>query len=95
MRIGVRPPRATAREQSRLRLDSVRGPDADVIVPRWDALSNRTYRVETRGAVATGDWHSLAEITARPTNGIVEIEICRKTNTSATFYRLVTPNGRP
>jgi hypothetical protein len=78
-----------------LTLNLAVGASADACVLRWNALSNRTYRIEGRASVEAGGWSSFAQIMAHPTNGLMEIAFARSTNASARFYRIVTPNILP
>jgi len=53
------------------------------------AVSNRTYTVQYRGAVAAGPWLRLADVVARSTNFVENI--LDPSWTSNRFYRLVLP----
>jgi hypothetical protein len=55
------------------------------------ALSNRTYAVEYRDALALGDWIPLAEVVATSTNRLVQTGDSFDSSLSQRFYRLITP----
>jgi len=65
---------------------------ATEVALRFQAVSNRTYTVQTREAVERGLWNRVADIVATPTNHIVEISdpVAMPSN-GQKFYRVVTP----
>jgi len=58
------------------------------------AVSNKTYTVQYRDAVDTGEWSRLADVVAVATNRVVEVTDGLGPTDGTRFYRLVTPRVR-
>jgi hypothetical protein len=74
-----------------LRVQSLALPDGlDVALLRFVAVSNRTYTVQWRDAVAAGPWWKLEDVPARPVTREVEVRD-GTAGLGQRFYRLATP----
>ena len=59
---------------------------------RFCAVSNKTYTVQCRTVVDSGPWNRVADVTAAPTNRVVELtDPAPAPGDAQRFYRLVTP----
>jgi hypothetical protein len=72
---------------SRLRLVANRL--ADALVLRFDAVSNRTYTIQSRNDGLTGSWSNYLHWVARPSSGLVSFT--NALGFGPQFYRLLTP----
>ena len=77
--------------RSSLKLDRIilaAGQTAAVL--QFNAASNKTYRIQARNSLSSGEWSTVAAIVARPTNHLATI-----TNTldgaRSRYYHLLTP----
>jgi len=75
---------------SRLKIDSVvsLGGGAQI---NFQAVSNRTYSVLYRNALASGVWNKVADVAAQSTTQTVTVSDGSSAGQDVRFYRLVTP----
>jgi hypothetical protein len=57
---------------------------------RFEAVANRTYRIEYRDAISSGTWQRLVDVSSGPASEIIETMDPASTG-AARYYRLVTP----
>ena len=58
---------------------------------RFAAVSNKSYTIQYRGALGTGNWRDLLNIAAEPANRLVSVTNAIPAEPGAGYYRLVTP----
>ena len=59
-------------------------------VLQFNAASNKTYRIQARNSLSSGEWSTVAAIVARPTNHLATIT--NSLNAAASrYYRILTP----
>ena len=63
----------------------------NALVLRFDAVSNKSYTIQSRTFIETNDWTRILDLPARPTNGSIDFAIPDATVRSRSFYRIVTP----
>jgi hypothetical protein len=74
--------------ESAVRLTAASVPGASALILSFEAISNRSYTIESRNAIGSGNWTSLLDLVSSTTNRV--IHSTNATDGSATwFYRLV------
>ena len=76
---------------SSLRIDGIRLLPESAVTLDFEAISNRTYSLQSRPEFNIGPWTSVADIIARSSNRIVTITNTIAPGPATRFYRLVTP----
>jgi hypothetical protein len=83
--------------QSYLRIDEIaleQGAGTVAARIRFFAVANKTYTVEFAGSVTNRTWHRLTNISAAPTDRVVEvIDPAIRGGADQRLYRLKTPRG--
>ncbi|HZO53044.1 MAG TPA: lamin tail domain-containing protein, partial [Bryobacteraceae bacterium] len=69
-------------------LDAAGGPSSALL--RFMAVSNRTYSVQFRNSLNSGQWEGLQDVIMTPTNRVVEV-MDASPDAVSRFYKLVTP----
>jgi hypothetical protein len=64
---------------------------AGQFVLRFAAVAGKTYTVQSRDSLTSGDWLKLRDANAEPTTRVVELTDPDATQTPTRFFRLVTP----
>jgi hypothetical protein len=59
------------------------------------AVSNRTYAVQSRESLFSGIWERVADVSAAPTNRVVEVLDIPPAGASRRYYRLLIPPVAP
>jgi hypothetical protein len=78
--------------RSCLRLTNVRPPDAGELAVSFQAIAGRTYAVEMRNELTTGNWIRVAEIPSLLSNRPVEwVDAEAGRSNTNRLYRVVTP----
>jgi hypothetical protein len=76
--------------QSRLTLTAA-APDENSIVIRFTAVKGRSYTVQYRTDLFSGQWQKLQDVTAQPATGLLTVDDPTARGDTQRFYRLVTP----
>ncbi len=78
---------------SYLKIDSVvtEGSGHDLLRLEFNAVSNKTYTLQYRDAVAIASWSNLTDFASAPTNRIIFFTNTMLRVTKTRYYRLVTP----
>ncbi|MBE0544797.1 MAG: right-handed parallel beta-helix repeat-containing protein [Verrucomicrobia bacterium] len=71
---------------SYLRIIAAPLPGQDALLLSFEAISNRSYTVESRASLDTGDWTNLLTIPPAPTNRF--IQTTNASDNTSSFYRL-------
>jgi hypothetical protein len=72
---------------------SMSGASTQQVNLEFNALSNRTYTILSRGTPVGGVWTRVADVVADSSNRVIEITDPRPTNGPPRFYRVVTPRA--
>ncbi|PYK99200.1 MAG: hypothetical protein DME19_09570 [Verrucomicrobia bacterium] len=79
--------------QSCLKIESTTTSNStpQTILIRLNAAADRTYTVQYRNSLATGDWLKLTNVAPPLVSGLMDVAVPSATNSNTRYYRVVTP----